>query len=64
MIILTFKYEKSCWLVLKCIHDLQKKKHTKQTINKKQKTKKLKEKNYKKNQNIYESRIKSRIFVV
>jgi hypothetical protein len=29
-----------------------------------QKTKKLKEKNYKKNQNIYESRIKSRIFVV
>ena len=63
MIILTFKHEKSCWLVLKCIHDLQKKKHTKQTINKKQKTKKLKEKNYKKNQNIYESRIKSRIFV-
>ena len=64
MIILTFKHEKSCWLVLKCIHDLQKKKHTKQTINKKQKTKKLKEKNYKKTQNIYESRIKSRIFVV
>ena len=40
-IILTFKNENSLWLVLKCIHDLQKKKHTKQ---KKQKTKKLKEK--------------------
>ena len=25
MIILTFKHEKSCWLVLKCMHDLQKK---------------------------------------
>ena len=49
MIILTFKHGKSCWLVLKCIHDLQEKRHTKQTINKKQKTKKLKEKNYKKN---------------
>ena len=45
-IILTFKHENSLWLVLKCIHDLQKKKHTKQ---KKQKTKKLKEKKYKKN---------------
>ena len=36
MIILTFKHGKRCWLVLKCIHDLQKKKHTKQTKNKKQ----------------------------
>jgi hypothetical protein len=40
-IILTFKHENSLWLVLKCIHDLQEKKHTKQ---KKQKTTKLKEK--------------------
>ena len=58
LIILTFNHEKSVWLVLKCIHDLQKKKHTKQTN--KQKTERKK---YKKKQNIYESRIKSRIFV-
>jgi hypothetical protein len=44
MIILTFKHGKRCWLVLKCIHDLQKK-----NIQNKQKTKKLKEKKYKKN---------------
>ena len=31
LIILTFKHENSFWLVLKCIHDLQKEKHTKQT---------------------------------
>ena len=28
LIILTFKHEKCFWLVLKCIHDLQKKKKT------------------------------------
>jgi hypothetical protein len=57
LIILTFNHEKSVWLVLKCIHDLQKNKHTKQT------NKKTERKKFKKNQNIYESRIKSRIFV-
>ena len=43
-IILTFKHEKSLWLVLKCIHDLQKKKHTKQTKNKKNKKQKIERK--------------------
>jgi hypothetical protein len=60
MIILTFKHGKRCWLVLKCIHDLQKK-----NIQNKQKTKnkKIERKKIQKKQNIYESRIKSRIFV-
>ena len=31
LIILTFKHDKSVWLVLKCRHDLQQQKHTKQT---------------------------------
>ena len=52
-IILTFKHENSLWLVLKCIHDLQKK--NKQNKNRKKKIQQQK--------NIYESRIKSRIFV-
>ena len=43
---------KSCGLVLKCIHDLQKK-----NIQNKNRKKKIQQ------QNIYESRIKSRIFV-
>ena len=47
---------KKFWLVLKCIHDLQQQKHTKQKT--KQKNKKIERKKYKKNQNIYESRIK------
>ena len=60
VIILTFKHEKRFWLVLKCIHDLQKKNiQNKQT----QKQKNRKKKIQKKTQNIYESRIKSRIFV-
>jgi hypothetical protein len=42
LIILTFKHEKSVWLVLKCIHDLQKKKHTKQTNKQKTERKKFK----------------------
>ena len=45
LIILTFKHEKSFWLVLKCIHDLQKKKTyitKKKQTNKKQKNTKKK----------------------
>jgi plasmid maintenance system antidote protein VapI len=44
LIIVTFKHEKDFWLVLKCIHDLQKKRHSKQT---KTKTKDKKQKNTK-----------------
>ena len=48
LIILTFKHEKRFWLVLKCIHGLQKKKHTKlKKKTNKQKTKIYKEKNTK-----------------
>jgi hypothetical protein len=53
LIILTFKHEKSFGLVLKCIHDLQKK-----NIQNKNRKKKIQQQ-----KNIYESRIKSRIFV-
>ena len=53
LIILTFKHENSFWLVLKCIHDLQKK-----NIQNKQTQKNRKKKN------IYESRIKSRIKLI
>ena len=49
LIIVTFKHEKDFWLVLKCIHDLQKKKHSKQT---KTKTKDKKQKNTKKNMKV------------
>jgi hypothetical protein len=52
LIILTFKHEKKFWLVLKCIHDLQKKKpyktKKKQTNKKQKNTKKKIQKNTKK----------------
>jgi hypothetical protein len=41
----------------------RKKKHTKLRKNKQTKNKKIQRKKYKKTQNIYESRIKSKIFV-
>ena len=53
LIILSFKHENSFWLVLKCIHDLQKKKIQNKQTQKKQKEKKN-----------YESRIKSRIKLI
>jgi hypothetical protein len=40
LIILSFKHENSFWLVLKCIHDLQKKKIQNKQTQKKQKEKK------------------------
>ena len=41
LIILTFKHEKSFWLVLKCIHDLQKKKTYKKNNKKIEKKSKI-----------------------
>ena len=58
LIILTFKHEKSCWLVLKCIHDLQKTNIQNKQQQKKKQKQKQKQKNKKIERKIYNKKPK------